>query len=84
MPVGPVVLGLFLFLVIGSALFQILNSSMNAGIVEWKVQSILHSVSNQWFDGPCRGNLVNQITEIKQAACAWVSHYHEDEYKCTR
>ncbi len=36
MPVGPVVLGLFLFLVVGSALFQVLNSSMNAGIVEWK------------------------------------------------
>lgn len=34
MPVGPVVLGLFLFLVVGSALFQVLNSSMNAGIVE--------------------------------------------------
>ncbi len=34
MPVGPVVLGLFLFLVVGSALFQVLTSSMNAGVVE--------------------------------------------------
>ncbi|CDW75452.1 UNKNOWN [Stylonychia lemnae] len=33
-PVGPVVLGLFLFLVVGSALFQVLNASINAGVVE--------------------------------------------------
>eukprot|EP00347_Sterkiella_histriomuscorum_P009415 403341303 len=33
-PVGPVVLGLFLFLVVGSALFQVLNASINANVVE--------------------------------------------------
>ena len=35
MPVGPCVLGLFLFLVVGSAFFQILQTSQQGGVVEW-------------------------------------------------
>ena len=34
MPVSPFMLGVFLFLVIGSALFQILQTSQNPGMVE--------------------------------------------------
>ena len=34
MPVGPCVLGLFLFLVVGSAFFQILQTSQQGGVVE--------------------------------------------------
>jgi hypothetical protein len=30
-PVGPVLLGFFLFVVVGSALFQILNAATNSG-----------------------------------------------------
>ena len=33
-PVSPMILGLFLFLVIGSALFQLLSASSQAGMVE--------------------------------------------------
>ena len=34
MPVSPMILGLFLFLVVGSALFQILSTSSQGGMVE--------------------------------------------------
>ena len=35
MPVGPIYLGLFLFLVVGSAFVQILQTSQQGGMVEW-------------------------------------------------
>ena len=34
MPVSPIYLGLFLFLVVGSAFFQVLQTSQQGGMVE--------------------------------------------------
>ena len=42
MPVSPIYLGLFLFLVIGSAFFQILQTSQQGGMVEWAINLLLN------------------------------------------
>ena len=78
MPVGPVVLGLFLFLVVGSALFQVLNSSMNAGIVEWKILSSLNVSLD--FGSPNQRNLVYKISDFKFGYFPKYIYHYISEY----